>query len=98
MRELRWQPRQEAEFSVLGAGACTGTARILALLGKRIQLAPELPAGAKLSGGAAIRLEWDGQLVLGEVLSTGPDGVWMEIQHMLLDAARPQWQENGWRR
>ena len=98
MRELKWQPRQMAELSVLGPGACTGTARILTISGKRVLIEPELSGGSALAGGAAIGLEWDGQLVLGEVLSSGSDGVWVEIQHMLLDGAGPRWQENGWRR
>ena len=52
----------------------------------------------KMKSGAAVRLEWDGQLLLGQVLSTEPGGFWMEIHHMLLDAAGLSWQKNGWQR
>ena len=58
----------------------------------------EMPSGLQLEGGAAVRLEWDGQLLLGEVLNTEPGGFWMEIHHMLLDTAGLRWQENGWQR
>ncbi|HUE03343.1 MAG TPA: hypothetical protein VMR62_27520 [Bryobacteraceae bacterium] len=96
MRELKWQPQQSAELSVLGPGSCIGTARILELSGKRMRLAVDMPSGLQLEGGAAVRLEWDGQLLLGEVLNTEPGGLWMEIQHMLLDTAGLRWQDNGW--
>ena len=52
----------------------------------------------RVQTGAAVRLEWDGQLVLGEVLNTEPSGFWMEIQHMLLDTAALGWQQQGWQR
>ena len=102
MRELNWKPGQSAELSVLGEGASAGSAgqpaRILEFSGKRMRLAAELPAEMKLQGGAAVRLEWDGQLLLGQVLNTEPGGFWMEIHHMLLDAAGLSWQKNGWQR
>jgi hypothetical protein len=98
MRELNWKPGQSAELTVLGVGPSTvpGThpARILDISGKRLRLAAELPA--EMNCGAAVRLEWDGQLVLGQVLSTEPQGFWMEIHHMLLDAAALSWRKNGW--
>jgi hypothetical protein len=100
MRELNWKPEQSADLSVLGEGAGAGPAvcpaRILELSGKRMRLAAEWPAEMKLKGGAAVRLEWDGQLLLGQVLSTEPGGFWMEIHHMLLDAGGLSWQKNGW--
>ena len=85
MRELNWKPGQSADLSVLGE-----------LSGKRMRLAAEWPAEMKLKGGAAVRLEWHGQLLLGQVLSTEPGGFWMEIHHMLLDAGGLSWQKNGW--
>jgi len=94
MRELNWKPEQSAELSVLGEGACTGPARILEFSGKRMRLATRL----KVKGGAAVRLEWDGQLLLGQVLNTDPGGFWMEIHHMLLDTGGTNWQEKGWLR
>jgi hypothetical protein len=94
MRELNWKPEQSAELSVLGEGACAGPARILEFSGKRMRLA----AGLKVESGAAVRLEWDGQLLLGQVLNTDPGGFWMEIQHMLLDTGGMSWQEKGWQR
>lgn len=98
MRELNWKPGQSAELSLLGDGASAGPAgqpaRILELSGKRLRVAADLP----VKGGAAVRLEWDGQLLLGEVLNTEPGGFWMEIHHMLLDAAGARWQKNGWQR
>ena len=92
MRELNWKPEQSAELSVLGEGACAGPARILEFSGKRMRLA----AGLKVKSGAAVRLEWDGQMLLGQVLNTDPGGFWMEIQHMLLDTGGMSWQEKGW--
>ena len=92
MRELNWKPEQSAELCVLGEGACAGPARILEFSGKRMRLA----AGLKVESGAAVRLEWDGQLLLGQVLNTDPGGFWMEIQHMLLDTGGMSWQEKGW--
>ena len=57
-----------------------------------------LAAGVNVKGGAAVRLEWDGQLLLGQVLNTEPGGFWMEIHHMLLDTAGLSWQKSGWQR
>ena len=98
MRELNWKPGQSAELSVLGEGACTEPAgrpaRILEVSGKRMRLAAELT----VKGGAAVRLEWDGQLLLGQVLHTEPGGFWMEVHHVLLDAGGLSWQKNGWQR
>ena len=94
MRELNWKPEQPAELSVLGEEACAGSARILEFSGKRMRLA----AGVNVKGGAAVRLEWDGQLLLGQVLNTEPGGFWMEIHHMLLDTAGLSWQKSGWQR
>jgi len=96
MRELNWKPGQSAELSVLGEGACSAPARILDFSGKRMRLAADLPAEIKVTSGAAVRLEWDGQLLLGQVLNTDPGGFWMEIQHMLLDTGGMSWQEKGW--
>lgn len=102
MRELKWDPEQPVELSVLGDG--TGTVspgdiarqcvRILELSGKRMRLAAERP----VSGGAAVRLEWEAQLVLGQVLNAEPGGFWMEIHHILLDNDRQSWQKQGWQR
>lgn len=100
MRELNWKPGQSAELSVLGVEAADGAsggevrraARILEFSGKRMRVAVE----PTVQGGAAVRLEWDGQLVLGEVLHTEPGGFWMEIQHMLPDSAGLSWQKTGW--
>jgi hypothetical protein len=47
---------------------------------------------------AAVRLEWDGQLLLGQVLNTEPGGFWMEVHHMLLDNGGLNWRKNGWQR
>ncbi len=93
-RELNWQPDQLVELSVLGNGACAGSARILNIEGKRARLAAEL----KVPTGAAVRVEWDGQLLLGEVLGGEAGGFWMEIHHMLLDTAGLTWQKQGWQR
>jgi len=94
MRELNWKPEQSAELSVLGEGACAGPARILEFSGKRMRLA----TGLKVKSGAAVRLEWDGQLLLGQVLNVEPGGFWMDIQHMLLDTGALSWQKKGWQR
>jgi hypothetical protein len=98
MRELNWKPEQSAELTVLGEGpgAAPGgrPVRIPEFSGKRMRVS----AGFKVESGAAVRLEWDGQLLLGEVLNTEPGGFWIEIQHMLLDAAGPSWQKTGWHR
>jgi len=102
MRELNWTPGQSAELSILGEGAGAGptayTVRILELSGKRMRVSAGLGAGVQVKGGAAVRLEWDGQLLLGQVLNTEPGGFWMEIHHMLLDAGGLSWQKNGWQR
>lgn len=102
MREPNWKPGQSAELSVLGGEARSGPehypARMLEFSGKRMRLAAELPAGLKLESGAAVRLEWEGQLLLGQVLNAEPGGFWMEIHHMLLDTGGPGWQKNAWQR
>jgi hypothetical protein len=92
MRELSWRPEQAVELSVLGDDAPAVPARILELSGKRMRLA----AGSPLKSGAAVRLEWDGQLVLGEVLQSGTSGVWLEIHHMLFDIDGMAWRKQGW--
>lgn len=98
MRELNWKPEQSVEMSVLGeaetAGAPSGPARLLELSGKRLRVAAPFP----LATGAAVRLAWDGQLLLGEVRDTSPSGTWIEIHHMVLDAAELSWQKQGWQR
>lgn len=94
MRELNWKPEQSVAMSVLGDGACAGEVRIVELSGKRMRLG----AGLTVKTGAAVRLEWDGQLVLGEVLDTGPSGFWIEIHHILLDTDTVTWQQQGWQR
>jgi hypothetical protein len=94
MRELSWKPEQSVALSVLGDGACAGAARILEVSGKRMHL----DGGLAVKTGAAVRLEWDGQLVLGEVLNIEPSGFWIEIHHMLLDTAALTWQQQGWQR
>jgi hypothetical protein len=98
MRELNWKPGQSAELSVLGEGAGAGPAGhpvcIREFLGKRMRLAADL----RVKGGAAVCLEWDGQLLLGQVLTTEPGGFWMEVHHVLLDAGGLSWQKNGWQR
>jgi hypothetical protein len=93
-RELNWKPDQAVELSVLGNGARTGPARIRELSGKRMRVAASPP----VETGAAVRLEWDGQMLLGEVLAIEPEGFWMEIHHMLLDTAGLTWQKQGWQR
>ena len=98
MRELNWKPGQSAELRVLGeeagAGAAGHPASILEFSAKRMHLAAEL----KVRSGTVVRLEWDGQLLLGQILNTEPDGFWMEVHHMLLDAGGLSWQKNGWQR
>ena len=94
MRELNWKPEQSVALSVLGEGAGAGAAHILELSGKRMRLG----AGLTVKTGAAVRLEWDGQMVLGEVLQTELSGFWIEIHHMLLDTAALSWQQQGWQR
>ena len=97
-RKLNWKPDESAELSVLGGEADAATspqaARILELSGKRLHLA----ATTSVKGGAAVRLEWGGQLVLGQVLDTEPGGFWIEIHHMLLDTAGLDRQRQGWQR
>ena len=96
MREANWKPGQAAELHELGEGASTEPAghpvSILEFSGKRMRLA----AVQNLKSGAAVRLEWDGQLLLGQVLNTETDGFWMEIHHMLLDTNGLGWGKNGW--
>jgi len=97
MRELSWKPGQAAELSVLSDGASAGPARIARILefsGKRVRLAAEL----RVQSGAPVRLEWDGQLLLGLVLTTDPGGFWVEIHHMLLDTGVLSWQKKGGQR
>lgn len=94
MRELNWKPGQSADLSVLGEGACTVPANILDFSGKRMRLA----AAVKVASGAPVRLEWNGQLLLGQVLNTEPGGFWLEIHHMLLDTAGLSWQKSAWQR
>ncbi len=94
MGELRWKPEQPAGLVLLGsAGAdVSHDVRILDLSGRRMRISSKFCPNA----GAAVRLMWDGQLVLGEVLSAEPNGFRMEIHHMLLDNAGTSWQKNGW--
>ncbi len=97
MRKLNWKPEEPAALSILGGegGESSPQAvRILELSGKRMRLAAEAAA----PGGAAVRLEWGGQLVLGQALEAAPGGFWMEIHHMLLDTAGLNWQKQGWQR
>lgn len=94
MRELQWKRDQPVVLSVLGAGAGAGPARIEELSGRRMRLATALAVKKH----AAVRLEWEGQLLLGEVLNAEPGGCWIEIQHMLLDTAEAGWQKQGWLR
>jgi len=98
MRELNWKPGQSAELSILGDGDLAGpaaqAARIIEFSGKRMRGA----SAVEVKNGAAVRLEWDGQLLLGQVLNAAPGGFWMEIHHMLLDADGRSWQKNGWQR
>ena len=94
MDQLQWKPDEPVEVSVLGerAGAPI-PARILEIAGKRVCVG----SAAHVEGGAAVRLEGGGQLVLGEVIDTGPGRFWVEIHHMLLDTAAMNWQKQGWR-
>jgi hypothetical protein len=97
MRELKWQPGQSANLMVLSesnGGGPAATAQIREFFGKRLRLT----TNAQVKGGAAVRLEWDGQLVLGEVLKIEPGGFWMEIRHVLPDTAGLAWQKAGWQR
>jgi hypothetical protein len=92
MRELRWKPEQSVQLAMLGDAAGGGPARILELSGKRMRLAADF----SVKTGAAVRLEWDGQMVLAEALNSEPPGFWIEIHHMLLDTAELNWQKRGW--
>ena len=56
-----------------------------------------LAAAVQVKSGAAVRLEWDGQLLLGPGAEHRAGGFWMEIHHMLLDAGGLSWQKKGWR-
>lgn len=93
MREIHWTPEQAVQLEVLGEQPVSGTARILELSGKRMRLASEV----KVHAGAAVQVQWTGQMLLGEVLSSDAAGFWMEISHMLLDTAALNWQAQGWR-
>jgi len=94
MRELKWTPEQPAELSVLGDGSGgRQTARVLEMAGKRLRVAAEQP----VKGGSAVRLEWAGQLLLGQVLNADSGSFWLEIHHML-DTAELSWQKQGWQR
>ncbi|HTQ57206.1 MAG TPA: hypothetical protein VMI94_22205 [Bryobacteraceae bacterium] len=91
--QLKWKPDAAAELRVLGNGAGAAIpVRLQELTGKRMRIT----AAAAVACGAAVRLDWEGQLVLGVVLEADPDGFWIEIQHMLLDAAGLDWQKQGW--
>jgi hypothetical protein len=92
MRQLTWKPEQTVTFSELAEGTGAASARILELSGKRMRLAGPVTPKA----GAAVRLEWDGQLLLGEVLHAEPDGFWLEIQHVVLGTGELTWQKQGW--
>ena len=95
MRELNWKPGESAEVSLLGdpdASRVAHPARILEFSAKRLRLAVGLP----VKTAAPVRVEWDGQLLLGQVLNTEPDGFWIEVQHILLDAGGLSWRKNGW--
>lgn len=98
MRELNWTPGQLAEVSLLGDGVSAAAgmypATIAEFSGKRVRLCAGLP----VRGGAAVRLEWNGQLLLGQVLNIEPDGFWIEIHHMLLDSDGAGWHKTGWQR
>ncbi len=93
MRELQWTPEQAVQLDVLGEKPASGTARILEVRGKRVRLATDM----KLAAGTAVQLQWSGQMLLGEVLDSEPEGFWMEISHMLLDTSALNWQAQGWR-
>jgi len=95
MRQVNWKPGQSAELSTLGEGTCAGPGRhpvrILEFSGKQMRL-----AGMRVKSGTAVRLDWDGQLALGKVLNTEPEGFWIEVHHLLLDTAGPNGQKNFW--
>jgi len=83
MRELSWKPDDAAALSILGDEERAGDAQVVELAGKRLRVTTALPA----KGGDAVRLTWDGQLVLGQVLDAVPGGCWIEMQHMLPETA-----------
>ena len=94
IHQLQWKPDQPAELRILGNGAqAPVAARILELSGKRLRVR----AASQVACGAAVRLDWGGQLVLGVVLDIQPDGLWVEIHHTLLDMPALDWQKQGWR-
>ena len=71
MRELNWKPEQSAELTVLGDTECGSgghPARILEFSGKQLRLATSVAP----KSGVAVSLEWDGQLLLGQVLNSEP--------------------------
>lgn len=91
---MKWEPGEAAEISRLNGGAGEKRpARILEISGKRVHVA----AGESLAAGAAVRLEWEGQLILGQVLNSDAGGAWIEIHHMLLDTSA-NWPKQGWQR
>jgi hypothetical protein len=94
MHELKWRPEQPVDFSVLDQNGSAGTVSILELSGRRLRVSTALP----VLTGAAVRLEWDGQLVLGEVLNILPGGFWIEIHHVLFASGELHWQKMGWQR
>jgi len=101
MREPHWKLEQPADLSVLederaGVNPVRQPARILEIRGKLLHAAAGCASSPALKTGAAVRLEWDGQLLLGQVLTTEQGGFWMEIHHMLLDTAGLNWQKQGW--
>jgi len=94
VRELNWKPDQTVQVTVLGNTAVNATARIQECAGKRMRLI----AGPPVNTGTAVRLEWEGQLLLAEVENTDSSGFWVEIHHMLLNASELNWQDKGWQR
>ena len=89
---LQWTAGEPVEIRVLGeTGGGPYPARILELSGKRLRVG----AAAKIPAGAALRVDWGGQLVLGQVLNSEPEGLRIEIQHILLDTASLDWQKMG---
>jgi hypothetical protein len=89
---LQWTAGEPVEIRVLGeTGGGPYAARMLELSGKRLRVG----AAAKIPGGAAVRVDWGGQLVLGQVLQSEPDGFWIEIQHTLLEMDGRNWQKMG---
>ena len=94
MRELQWKPDQTAQLSVLSEGTCAGAVRIQELSGKRMRVT----SGLAVNTGAAVKLEWDGQVIFGEALNSDAAGIWIDIHHMLLDTPGMNWQKQGWQR